>query len=151
MLSRSCLNLCSFLIFSLVFAAACLKAQDPPPAKSFQTVHLLWIDLQQPNAESAVQSAIAGLNQAITKAGCPECTYHLWKVVDAAQGSYNYVQVSHWPSGAVYDKVHNSPGYIAASKNWVNLRSVVTKEAYNRYVEVQLENSNTTTAAAIEP
>ncbi len=151
MLSRSYLNLCSRLIFFIVVAVGCLRAQDSPPAKPFQAVHLLWIDVQQPGAEDAVRSAITGLNQAITKAGCPECTYHLWKVVNAAQESYNYVQVSNWPSGTVYDKIHNSPEYIAASRNWEKLRSVVTREAYSRYTEIQLGNVTTARAAAAVP
>ncbi len=137
MAPRSYLRFFLRLALCIALAAGCLLSQDSPPAEPFQAVHLLWIDVQQPNAEKAVLAAIAELNQAIVKAGCAECTYHLWKVVGATQGSYNYVQVSSWPSGAVYDKVHNSPEYLAASKNWLNLRSVVTREVYNRYVEVQ--------------
>ena len=130
----------------IVIATGALRAQNPPPAQPFQAVHLLWVDVQQPNAEASVRSAIAAMNQAITRAGCPECTYHLWRVVDAAQGGYRYVQVSHWPSGAVYTKIHNSPDYIAASQNWQNLRLVVTKEVYNRYVEVQPGKEDSTKA-----
>ena len=91
MLFRSYLNLCSLAMLCIMLVAGRLKAQNPPPAQPFQAIHLLWIDVQQPNAENAVRSAIQGLNQAITKAGCPECIYHLWRVVDATSGSYNYV------------------------------------------------------------
>ncbi len=146
-----CLGLCARVMLCIVLSAGCLWAQDPPPAQPFQAVHLLWIDVQQPNAEEAVRSAIGSLNQAVTKAGCSACAYHLWKVVDAAHGSYNYVQVSNWPSGAVYEKVHNSPEYLMASKNWANLRLVVTREAYSRYVEVQLGSSDTMKAATKVP
>ena len=128
-----------------------LRAQDTPPDQPFQAVHLLWIDTQQPDAEHRVQTAVASLNRAIVKAGCPDCTYHLWKVVDAAKGSYNYVQVSSWPSGAVYSRVHASPEYLAASKGWGMLRSVVVREAYNRYVEVGLDQGGSSAAVAAAP
>ncbi len=135
-------------IVCLVLTSGYLRAQDPPPAQPFQAVHLLWIDTQQSNSEDAVRSALAGLNRAITKAGCSACTYQLWKVVDAAPGSYNYVQTSNWPSGTVYDRIHASPEYLRASKDWEKLRSVVTREAYNRYTAVALDDGPTMRAAA---
>jgi hypothetical protein len=98
---------------------------------------LLWIDVQQPNAEKTVLAAIAGMNDAIVKAGCAKCVYHLWKVSGEPNGQYNYLQISFWPGREAYEKVHNSPEYSAASKNWPELRSVVKGEVYNRYVEIQ--------------
>ncbi len=151
MFLRFYLEKCARVVLCIVLFAGCLWAQDSAPDQPFQAVHLLWVDVHQPSAEIAVRSAIAGLNQVITKAGCPECTYHLWKVVDAAQGSYNYVQVSQWPSGTVYDKIHNSPEYIAASRNWENIRSVVTRETYSRYTEIQVNEQKIKNTASEFP
>lgn len=121
-------------------AAAGAMAQDSPPVQPFQATHLLWIDLQQPNAEKTVLAAMAEMNKAIVKAGCRKCVYHLWKVAGEPNGNYNYLQISFWPGREVYDKVHNSPVYTAASKSWETLRSVVKGEVYNRYVEIKPGN-----------
>lgn len=128
-----------FVPFMVALAASGIgRAQAPVAEQPSQAVHLLLLDAYNPNAEAVVRSAVTGINQAIVKAGCAACTYHLWKVVDAAPGSYNYVQTSTWPSKAMYEKVHTSPDYLAASGNWQTLRAVVMKEVYNRYAEIDL-------------
>ena len=68
-------------------AAAGAMAQDSPPVQPFQATHLLWIDLQQPNAEKTVLAAMAEMNKAIVKAGCRKCVYHLWKVAGNQTGT----------------------------------------------------------------
>jgi hypothetical protein len=75
-------------------------------------------------------------NEAIAKAGCPECIYHLWKASGTENGRYNYIMISHWSGSAMYLKVHNDPGYATASGMFLALRSVVQEEVYNRFEEV---------------
>jgi hypothetical protein len=128
------------LAFCFGLAAISAIAQDSPPVQPFHAVHLLWIDVQQPDAEKTVLAAIAGMNKAIVKAGCPDCVYHLWKVSGDPNGKYTYLQIFFWPGREVYNKVHDSPEYAAASRNWATLRSVVKEEVYNRYVEIQPDN-----------
>lgn len=108
--------------------------------QAFQAVHLLWVDTQQPHAEERMRTALARLNDAIRKAGCSACVYHLWRVSEASPGNYNYTQQSQWPSRAVYEKVHTSADYVAASQAWTALRSVVTQEVYVRQSEVPIED-----------
>ena len=131
------------------------RAQLPAPvqapsddAQAFQAVHLLWVDAQQPRAEERIRAAIGELNGAIRKAGCPGCVYHLWRVSEGAPGGYNYMQQSNWPSRAMYDKVHNSPDYVRASRGWVALRSLVTREVYVRQSEVPVESTSGSMAAS---
>jgi hypothetical protein len=129
------------LALCLGLVGICARAQsvptDAPPTQPFHAVHLLWIDLQQPDAEKTVLTAVASMNQVIAKAGCPDCIYHLWKVSGQQNGSHNYLLVSDWPGRAMYDKVHNSPEYLMGAQSWLRLRSVVKSEVYNRYVEMQ--------------
>ena len=128
-----------YLALFVGLTASCALAQDVAPVGPFHTVHMIRIDKQQAGAERAMLAAIAALNQAIVKAGCAECTYHLWRVEGEQQGTFNYLQISYWPGREVYDKIHNSPGYEAASKTWLLLRSAVTLELYNRFVEIKPE------------
>ncbi len=124
---------------------------SPAPAQAFQAIHLLWVDTQQPHAEERMRMALAGLNEAIRKAGCADCVYHLWRVSEGSPGSYNYMQQSDWPSRALYDKVHSSPDYTAASQAWAALRSVVTREVYVRQNEVPVQSGPGTMAALRGP
>lgn len=118
-----------------------LPAQAPSAeAQPFQAVHLLWVDVQQSHAEERMRTAMAGLNEAIRKAGCAACVYHLWRVSEGSPGGYNYMQQSNWPSRAMYDQVHGSPDYARASQGWTTLRSVVTREVYVRQSEIPLDN-----------
>lgn len=125
------------LVLCIGLAAGCVLAQGEPPVGPFHTVHMIRIDGQQAGAERTMLTAIAAMNQAIVEAGCAECIYHLWKVSGEQQGTFNYLQISYWPGREVYDKVHNSPEYEAASKNWLLLRSAVMLELYNRFVEIK--------------
>ena len=124
------------LVLCAALTPGCVLGQDAPPLGPFQAVHMLRVDLQRADAEKTMLAAIAEMNKAIAKAGCPECIYHLWKVSGTQNGSYNYIQISHWPGSAVYLKVHNDPGYTAASGKFSELRSVVQEEVYNRFEEV---------------
>ncbi len=123
------------LAVCIALMATIAPAQDDAPIQPFQAVHLFSIDLQKPNAEKTVLAAIAEMNRAIIKAGCPDCIYHLWKAYGDA-GNYNYIEISFWPGRDMYDKVHNDPSYMAASTKWSDLRSVVKEEVYSRYVEL---------------
>jgi hypothetical protein len=124
------------LVLCATLTAGCALAQGNPPVGPFQAVHMLRVDPQNAGAEKTMLAAIAEMNEEIAKAGCAECIYHLWKVSGKQNGSYNYIQISHWPGGAVYLKVHNDPGYAAASAKFSALRSVVQEEVYNRFEEV---------------
>lgn len=124
------------LAWCVGLAAGCALAQGNAPVEPFQAVHLIRLDMQKPDAEKTLMKAISEMNRAIAKAGCAKCVYQLWKVAGEQNGTFNFLQISSWPGRAVYDKVHNSPEYEAASKSWPELRSVVQEELYNRYVEV---------------
>ncbi len=149
--SLSLLLLCSTLLAGPVARAQPrTPAQSPPAdAQAFQAIHLLWVDVQQPRAEERIRAAIAGLNEAIRKAGCSTCVYHLWRVGEGSPGSYNYMQQSDWPSHTIYDKVHSSPDYAAASQAWAALRSVVTREVYVRQSEILMDSQPGSMAALV--
>ena len=122
-----------------VCAAVCVVsvlAQNPdtPPDKPFETVHL--INLPTAGDEKMMLAALVEINAAIGKAGCPKCSYHLYKVYGAQAGSYNYLWTSSWPSGSVYTKVHNSPEYQAAVQKHQDIEKIQATQVYNRYVEV---------------
>jgi hypothetical protein len=128
------------LSLSAVLGSVCLlvRAQDAPPQEAFQAVHLIKVDTAtHPEAEKTMLAAIADMNKAIVKAGCKTCIYHLWKVAGDSGKGLNYLQISYWPGREVYEKVHNSAEYAAASKNWESLRSVVADEGYFRFVELK--------------
>jgi hypothetical protein len=118
-------------------AVAALAQEPPPPEGPFQAIHVIRVDTQKTDAEKTLLKAISAMNQAIVKAGCRECIYHLWKGSIEQPGGGIYLQISAWPGRAVYDRIHNSAEYAEASKSWSELRSVVKEEFYNRYVEIK--------------
>jgi hypothetical protein len=107
---------------------------DVPPDQPFQAVHL--INLKSADAEKTILAALTDINQAIAKAGCPKCAYHLWKVSGTQAGNYNALWTSSWPGRDVYTKVHNSAGYQAAINRHPDLDPIMQAQIYNRYVEV---------------
>jgi hypothetical protein len=122
------------LLVSLVFVLATgALAQEPAPKEAFKAVHLVTLT----SADVAtLLSALADINAAVTKAGHPEVRYRLYRVVGKQMGSHNYMWESSWPSGAVYDKVHQSPAWQAATKKHPEMERLMKNEVYNRYVEV---------------
>ncbi|MBA2303665.1 MAG: hypothetical protein H0W08_13645 [Acidobacteria bacterium] len=109
------------------------RAQEPPPKEAFKAVHLVTLtstDL------ATLLASLADVNAAIAEAGHPETRYRLYKVVGKQAGHYNYMWESSWPSGAVYDRVHKSPAFQAATKKHPEMERLMKNETYNRYVEV---------------
>jgi hypothetical protein len=128
------------LMLCCAFAASEVStAQEAPipPAGPFEAVHLIRVKPGSPDAEKRMLGALAAMNEAIVKAGCESCIYHLWKADLVSTDAYTYIQISFWPSGEVYDRVHSSPAYAAASNKWPELRSLLATEIYNRYVEIK--------------
>lgn len=109
------------------------RAQEPTPKEAFKAVHLVTLT----SADVAtLLSALADINAAVAKAGHPEVRYRLYRVVGKQAGNHNYMWVSSWPSGAVYDKVHQSPVWQTATKKHPQMEQLMKNEVYNRYVEV---------------
>ena len=52
-----------------------------------------------------------------------------------------YMWESSWPSGAVYDEVHKTPAYQAATEKHPEMDELMKTEVYNRYVEVTAARS----------
>jgi hypothetical protein len=50
-----------------------------PPAGPFEAVHLIRVKPDSPDAQKRMLAALAAMNEAIVKAGCDSCIYHLWK------------------------------------------------------------------------
>ena len=123
--------LCVIVLFPMCAARA--QTQDATPKGAFKAVHL--VNLKTPADVATLQSAIADMNTAIAKAGAKDVRYRLYKVTGTQAGIQAYMWESSWPSGEVYDKVHKSAEWIAASKKHP-LDAVTTDEIYNRYVEV---------------
>jgi len=111
-----------------------VSGQEAPPDQAFKAIHL--VTLPADVSESAFLAALTDVNQAIAKAGCEACGYHLLKVHGHQSGTYTYIRESAWPGRAVYEKVHADAGYVAANKRHPELGKVAEKEIYNRYVEV---------------
>ena len=109
------------------------RAQEPAPKQAFKAVHLVTLT----SADVApLLAALADLNAAIAGAGQPEIRYRLYKVVGKQVGNYNYMWESSWPSGAVYDRIHNGPAFQEATKKHPEVERLMKDEVYNRYVEV---------------
>ncbi len=109
------------------------RAQEPAPKEAFKAVHLVTLtsaDL------AALLASLADVNAAVAEAGHPEIRYRLYRVVGKQAGNYNYMWESSWPSGAVYDRVHQSPAFQAATKKSPDMERLMKNETYNRYVEV---------------
>ena len=119
------------VLFSICDARA--QTQDATPKGAFRTVHL--VNLKTPTDVATLQSAIAEMNNAVAKAGAKDVRYRLYKVTGTQTGSQAYMWDSSWPSGEVYDKVHKSAEWIAATKKHP-LDAVTADQIYNRYIEV---------------
>ena len=117
-----------------VFAGVSLaQTQEEPPTGAFKAVHLVNLS----DAEVAsVQDALADINAVVAKAGYADIRYRLYRVEGKQNGEFKYMWESEWPSGAVYQKVHDSPEWGAAVKRHPELDAIMKKEVYNRYVEV---------------
>ena len=114
--------------------AAVAFGQEPPPDKPFKAVHL--VNLASASEEAALITALADMNQAVTKAGQPSIRYRLWKVAGQQKGSHAYLWESSWPGRAVYEAVHNHAEWVAAAKRHPEMEKIMKDEVYNRYVEV---------------
>ena len=109
------------------------RAQESAPREAFKAVHLVTLTSTE---MATLLAALADLNTAVAEAGHPEIRYRLYKVVGKQVGNHNYMWESSWPSGAVYDRVHNSPAFQAATKKHPEMERLMKNEVYNRYVEV---------------
>ncbi len=126
-----------WIVLDLVLAATlgtvALHAQEPPPKEAFKAVHLVTVT---PAQEATLLAALADMNTVIAQAGHPEIRYRLYKVTGKQVGNYSYMWESSWPSGAVYDEVHKTPAYQAATEKHPEMNELMKNEVYNRYVEV---------------
>jgi quinol monooxygenase YgiN len=121
------------LVLAATLVTVALHAQEPPPKEAFKAVHLVVLT---PAQEATLLTALADMNKSIAQAGHPEVRYRLYKVTGKQAGNYSYMWESSWPSGAVYDQVHNSPAFQAATKKHPEMDDLMKTEVYNRYVEV---------------
>ncbi|MBA3295624.1 MAG: hypothetical protein H0U19_01705 [Acidobacteria bacterium] len=127
------INVMFLLVLLVAVLGAGPRAQEPAPKEAFKAVHLVTLtstDL------ATLLTALADMNAAIADAGHPEIRYRLYKVVGKQAGNYDYMWESSWPSGAVYDQVHKSPAFQAATKKHPEMDRLMKNETYNRYVEV---------------
>jgi hypothetical protein len=122
------------LAFCAGITLATALAQDVP-SQPFQAVHLY--NIKSAGAEKTILAALADYNQAIKKAGCAKCIYHLWKGTDQKSGERNYLWISSWPGREVYVKVHQSDEYLAVEKRHPELGPALGNEIYDRYVEIK--------------
>ena len=109
------------------------RAQEPAPTEAFKAVHLLTLTTSD---VATLLTALADMNAAVAKAGHPEIRYRLYKVAGKQQGTHNYMWESSWPSGAVYEQVHQSAPFQAATQKHPEMERLMKDEVYNRYVEV---------------
>jgi hypothetical protein len=124
-----------YLMLLGTLAIGTLAAQDAAPKGAFKTVHLVTL---APTEEATLTAALAEINAAVAKAGHAEIRYRLYKVTGKQAGNYNYMWEAAFPSGAVYDTVHQSPAFHAAIKMHPEIDDLRKHEVYNRYVEVTL-------------
>jgi hypothetical protein len=117
----------------LVWTFAPVAAQDPPPAGAFRAVHLVNLTPQQ---VAALQGWMADINAVINKAGRKDVRYRLYKVTGKQAGPYEYMWESSWPSGDVYRKIHDDPGWKAVADKHPSVNELLKDEIYNRYIEV---------------
>jgi hypothetical protein len=122
------------LCVAVALGAAHAQNQDVPN-EPFVAVHL--INLKSADAEKPLLAALADYNSAITKAGCPQCAYHLMKGISEKDGVHNYLWISHWPGREVYVKVHTSADYKAVDQKHPEMEGLIVKEIYDRYVELK--------------
>ena len=121
------------LMLAATLGTVALHAQEPPPKEAFKAVHLVTLT---PAQEATLLAALADMNTVIAQAGHPEIRYRLYKVTGKQVGNHNYMWESSWPSGAVYDELHKSPAFQAATKKHPEIEELMKNEVYNRYVEV---------------
>jgi len=123
------------LALAATLGTTTLLAQTPAPGPSegFKAVHLVSLTSSQ---ESSLLTALADVNAAVAQAGHPDVRYRLYKVSGKQDGKYTHMWESTWPSGAVYDQVHESTAFEAATKKHPQIEELMKDEVYNRYVEV---------------
>lgn len=118
-------------VAAILFGAVAVS-QDLPTGE-FKALHLF--NLSSPDAEKQLVAALDDLNKAIVQAGQPKSTYRAWKVAGKQEGNTTYLFESTWPSGAVYETVHNGPAYKAAFARMSAVAENLFKDhVYNRYV-----------------
>src|SRR5262245_11905359 len=123
--SRKTLAGCLLGVVSVI-AVPVTFGQDAPPDQPFKALHL--VTLPQGIAETTFLEALTDVNQAIAKAGCEACIYHLYKVYGKQAGAHAYIRESAWPGRAVYEKIHADAGYTAANKRHPELKKVAETE-----------------------
>ena len=124
------------LLMAVTLGAVVLHAQEPRPTEAFKAVHLVTLT---PAQEATVLAALADVNASVAQAGHPDIRYRLYKVTGRQAGNFSHMWESSWPSGAVYDQVHQSPSFQAATKKHPQLEELMKTDIYNRYVEVASE------------
>jgi hypothetical protein len=124
-----------YVVLVGTLAIGTLAAQDAAPKGTFKTVHLVTL---APTEEATLTAALAEINAAVAKAGHAEIRYRVYKVTGKQAGNYNYMWEAAFPSGAVYDSVHQNPAFQAAIQKHPEFDRLRNNEVYNRYVEVTL-------------
>jgi len=117
----------------LVMTVVPVAAQDGPPAGAFRAIHLVNLTPQQ---VATLQAWMTDINAVIEKAGHKDVRYRLYKVIGKQAGPYEYMWESAWPSGEVYRKVHENPGWKAVGDKHPDVNTLLKDEIYNRYIEV---------------
>jgi hypothetical protein len=121
-------------LFLIAAFGAMVLAQDAPPKGPFKTVHLT--NLKSAADVTALQTAIADMNQVVANAGYRDVRYRLYKVTGQQAGAHAYLWESSWPSGDAYDKVHKSAEWAASTQKHPELDALMKDDIYNRYVEI---------------
>ena len=124
------------LLVAVTLGAVVLHAQESRPKEAFKAVHLVTLT---PAQEATLLAALADVNASVAQAGHPDIRYRLYKVSGKQVGNFSHLWESSWPSGAVYDQVHESPAFQAATKKHPQLAELMKTDTYNRYVEVTTE------------
>ena len=123
------------LALAATLGTTLLLAQTPGPSPSeeFKAVHLVSLTASQ---KSSLLTALADVNAAVAQAGHAGIRYRLYKVTGKQDGKYTHMWESTWPSGDIYDQVHKSAAFEAATKKHPEIEELMKEEVYNRYVEV---------------
>ena len=85
----------------------------PPPA-SRKSLHLF--DMPAGVTEAEWSAALRELNDVIADMGYTNSGYFLYKTAEDEPGDYRYFFEGVWPSEEAYQKIHNSPAWVAASE-----------------------------------
>ena len=120
-------------VLLLMLCATPAAAQEAPPSSAFRAIHLM--ELTDSEAET-VQTALADFNSVLAKMGYADIRYRLYKVFGPQAGRYNYLWESVWPSGQIYQKVHDSAEWVSVAERNSALNALMKDELYNRFVEV---------------